>query len=489
MSCTQDLLMSTKHKPKYKRIAQLKTFADFREYLKSIQVDLPIDESLLPSDQSPFADSFALKSGRTIGNRFCILPMEGWDGTPDGRPSNYTKRRWKNFAISGAKLLWGCEAVAVRHNGRANPHQLLISESRLDEYKHLFENLLIDHQERFGKTEDLVVGLQLTHSGRFCKPNDQKKMEPQILYYHPVLNKKFGLADDYPTMKDDDIDSLIDDFVKAAVLAQRAGFHFVDLKHCHGYLGHEFLSARTRGGKYGGSFENRTRFLTSIVKGINAEAPGLEVGVRLSAFDWIPFVPNEEQLGTPAAFEGDYPFAFGGSTSGIGSNLTETYQFLRLLESLNIQLVCITAGSPYYNPHIQRPALFPPSDGYQPPEDPLAGVARQLQVTAQLKKDFPNLAIVGSAYSYLQEWLPNVGQHVLNNTMADFVGLGRMVLSYPEMPDDILKNHPLKRDKICRTFSDCTTAPRNGMISGCFPLDPFYKGLPEGARLKEIKKE
>jgi 2,4-dienoyl-CoA reductase-like NADH-dependent reductase (Old Yellow Enzyme family) len=348
---------------------------------------------------------------------------------------------------------------------------------------------LIDHQERFGKAEDLVVGLQLTHSGRFCKPNDQKKMEPQILYYHPVLNKKFGLADDYPTMKDDDIDSLIDDFVKAAVLAQRAGFHFVDLKHCHGYLGHEFLSARTRGGKYGGSFENRTRFLTSIVKGINAEAPGLEVGVRLSAFDWIPFVPNEEQLGTPAAFEGDYPFAFGGSTSGIGSNLTETYQFLRLLESLNIQLVCITAGSPYYNPHIQRPALFPPSDGYQPPEDPLAGVARQLQVTAQLKKDFPNLAIVGSAYSYLQEWLPNVGQHVLNNTMADFVGLGRMVLSYPEMPVDILKNHPLKRDKICRTFSDCTTAPRNGMISGCFPLDPFYKALPEGARLKEIKKE
>jgi NADPH2 dehydrogenase len=478
-----------KHKPKYKRIAQLKTAEDFRQYLNSIDVEMPFDENLLPVSDSPYKDSYSLKSGRTIGNRFCILPMEGWDGTPEGRPSEYTKRRWKNFAISGAKLLWGCEAVAVRHNGRANPNQLLMDASRLDEYKMLYENLLKDHQERFGKTDDLVVGLQLTHSGRFCKPNDKKRMEPQILYTHPVLNKKFGLPDDYPVMKDDDIDKLVDDFVNAAVLTQRAGFHFVDLKHCHGYLGHEFLSARTRGGKYGGSFENRTRFLTSIVQGIKSEAPGLEIGVRLSAFDWIPFVPNEDHLGVPAKTDGDYPFTFGGNTTGLGQDLTETFRFLRLLQSLEIELVCITAGSPYYNPHIQRPALFPPSDGYQPPEDPLAGVARQLQVTAQIKKEFPDLAIVGSAYSYLQEWLPHVGQHVLNNKMADFVGLGRMVLSYPELPEDILNNLPFKRDKVCRTFSDCTTAPRNGMISGCFPLDPFYKALPEAARLKEIKKE
>jgi 2,4-dienoyl-CoA reductase-like NADH-dependent reductase (Old Yellow Enzyme family) len=200
-------------------------------------------------------------------------------------------------------------------------------------------------------------------------------------------------------------------------------------------------------------------------------------------------MPGEEHLGVPEKFEGSYPFAFGGDVNGLGQDLKETYQFLNLLRSLDIQLVCITAGSPYYNPHIQRPALFPPSDGYQPPEDPLAGVARQLHVTAQIKNDFPDLAIVGSAYSYLQEWLPHVGQNILRNTMADFIGLGRMVLSYPEMPEDILNNHIIKRDKLCRTFSDCTTAPRNGMISGCFPLDPFYKELPEAIRLKEIKKE
>jgi hypothetical protein len=73
--------------------------------------------------------------------------------------------------------------------------------------------------------------------------------------------------------------------------------------------------------------------------------------------------------------------------------------------------------------------------------------------------------------------------------MADFIGLGRMVLSYPEMPEDILLGNPMQRAKLCRTFSDCTTAPRNGMISGCFPLDPYYKGLPEATKLKEIKLE
>lgn len=482
--------MSTKHKPKFKRIAQLKTTSDFRQYLQTIGVQLPFDDTLISPVQSPYQKTYKLNSGRTIGNRLCILPMEGWDGTPDGLPSEYTKRRWKNFAISGAKLLWGCEAVAVCHEGRANPNQLTIRESNLDEYKKLFDNLIRDHEEKFNTTSDLLVGLQLTHSGRFCKPNDKKKLEPMILYPHLLLNKKFGLKDDYPVMSDDYIDRLIEKFVDASVLAQKAGFHFVDIKHCHGYLGHEFLSARTREGKYGGSFENRTRFLTSVVDGIRSSAPGLEISVRLSAFDWIPFTKGEDSVGVPEKFnDAHYPYAFGGDDSGVGIDLTETFRFLTLLKSLDIQLVCITGGSPYYNPHIQRPALFPPSDGYQPPEDPLAGVARQLQVTAEIKKAFPDLAIVGSAYSYLQEWLPNVGQSVLNNNMADFVGLGRMVLSYPEMPDDILNGRSLKRDQICRTFSDCTTAPRNGMISGCFPLDDFYKALPEAITLKEIKKE
>ncbi len=134
-----------------------------------------------------------------------------------------------------------------------------------------------------------------------------------------------------------------------------------------------------------------------------------------------------------------------------------------------------------------RPAAFPPSDGYLPPEDPLVGVARHLAATAWLKARHPDLAIVGSGYSYLQEWLPNVGQRVVRDGGVDFVGLGRMVLSYPELPADVLAGRPLARKRICRTFSDCTTAPRNGMVSGCYPLDPEYKRLPERERVNQIK--
>lgn len=477
--------MTTKHKPKYKRIAQLKTAEDFLAYAASVGAELPFDPAL--KTPSTFAKPYKLPSRRTLGNRFCILPMEGWDGTLDGKPSEFTKRRWHNFATSGAKLLWGCEAVAVRHDGRANPNQLVINDNNLDEFKRLFENLINDHEDRFGNSDDLLIGLQLTHSGRFCKPNDTRRMEPRILYRHPLLNPRFGLDDDYPVLNDSDIDYLIEDFVRAARQAAEAGFQFVDVKHCHGYLGHEFLSAVQREGRFGGSLENRTRFLASVVEGIRSEVSRMDIAVRLSVFDWIPYRKGLDDVGVPDVYEQDYPFAFGGPHGGGDYDLTEPLRFLEKLEGLDINLVCITAGSPYYNPHIQRPALFPPSDGYQPPEDPLVGVARQVRATADVKRAFPGLTIVGSAYSYLQEWLPHVGQPVLEQGMADFVGLGRMVLSYPDMPVDVLEGKTLRRDRLCRTFSDCTTAPRNGMISGCFPLDPFYKSLPEAVSLKELK--
>jgi NADPH2 dehydrogenase len=272
-------------------------------------------------------------------------------------------------------------------------------------------------------------------------------------------------------------------------LAWKAGYAFVDVKHCHGYLGHELLSAIDRPGRYGGNLDNRTRFLREVVSGIRAEAPGLEVAVRVSAFDLIPFRPGPDGTGVPVATDAPYPYAFGGDGTGLGIDLGEPSEFLKLLESLGIELVCTTAGSPYYNPHIQRPAAFPPSDGYRPPEDPLVGVARQIAATAWLKGRHPRLTVVGSGYSYLQEWLPHVGQPVVRDGGADFIGLGRMVLSYPEMPADVLAGRPLARKRICRTFSECTTAPRNGIVSGCFPLDPFYKEHPDRARLTQIKHE
>lgn len=471
----------------YKRVAQLRNYEQFKAYCDEIGADLPVDETMMDVDTSPLANPYTYRD-RTLSNRFAVLPMEGWDGTADGHPSELTKRRWQHFGVSGAKLIWGGEAVAVRHDGRANAKQLVINDDTVGDIAGLRQDLLDAHAEKFGSADDLLIGLQLTHSGRFCRPNT-KDLEPRVAYQHPLLDKKFGV-DESMLFTDDEIDELIEDFGKAAVLAQKAGYDFVDIKHCHGYLGHEFLSAMSRDGKYGGSFENRTRFLKNTVELVRSVAPGLDIGVRLSAIDWIPFKPGEDKIGEPESFDnGSYPFAFGGDGTGTGYDLTEPRQFLALMEELDIQLTCITVGSPYYVPHIQRPATFPPSDGYHPPEDPLVGVARQIKVTAELKESIPNLTIVGSGYSYLQDWLPNVAQSVVKNGMTDFVGLGRMVLSYPDLPADILSGQPLQRKRICRTFSDCTTAPRNGMVSGCYPLDDFYKSRDEYDKLMAWKKE
>jgi NADPH2 dehydrogenase len=469
-----------------RRVSTIKSAAALRLHAASLGVDLPVDDEMVTGPDAPLARPYVRPSG-PIGNRFAILPMEGWDGTEDGRPSDLTRRRWRHFGLSGAKLIWGGEAVAVRHDGRANPRQMLLSDRTLGEIAALREELLETHRAQVGDTGDLLIGLQLTHSGRFSKPNEWHRSEPRIAYRHPYLDPLVGIRDDRPLLSDDEIARLVGDFVAAARLARRAGFAFVDVKHCHGYLGHEFLSAVDRPGRYGGSLENRTRFLREVVAGIRAEASGLEVGVRVSVFDLMPFRPGPGGTGVPAAEAGPYPYAFGGDGTGLGIDLGEASAFLRILEELGIDLVCTTAGSPYYNPHVQRPALFPPSDGYLPPEDPLVGVARQIGATAELKARHPRLTVVGTGYSYLQEWLPHVGQRVVRDGGADFVGLGRMVLSYPEMPADVLAGRPLARKRICRTFSDCTTAPRNAMASGCYPLDPFYKDRPERQRLAQVK--
>ena len=472
----------------YPRIASFKTLDDFRAHVKQLGIHLECDDAVSVGKEAPLAQPCHLPNGFIVGNRFCVLPMEGWDGELDGRPSELTFRRWQRFGLSGAKFVWGGEAAAVRHDGRANPNQLTIKPEFLREFVALREGLVATHKEHFGNTDDLFIGLQLTHSGRFCRPNDKKKLEPMILYHHPVLGRKFGVASDYPVMTDDDIARLIDDFISAAKFAQRAGFAFVDIKHCHGYLGHEFLSAVDRPGKYGGSFENRTRFVREIVAGIRANVPGLEIGVRVSAFDFAPFRPGADGVGEPEPFEKPYRHAFGGDGTGTGIDLTEPKKFLDLLASLDVKMVCITGGSPYYNPHLMRPATFPPSDGYQSPEDPLVGVARQIKVVRGLKRHRPDVTLVGSAYSYLQEFLPNVAQAIVRNDAADFVGLGRTMLAYPEIVADVIAGRPLQRKRICRTFSDCTTAPRNGLVSGCYPLDEFYKQRPESKQLDAIKR-
>jgi 2,4-dienoyl-CoA reductase-like NADH-dependent reductase (Old Yellow Enzyme family) len=480
----------------YLHIGSLHSAAAFKDCLREREIAIPCDDELMTPGASPLAAPLRM-NGIAIGNRFAIHPMEGWDGALDGRPTELTERRWRNFGRSGAKLIWGGEAVAALHEGRANPNQLLINDRTRDGLARLRDALIDEHRKTTGSTDSLMIGLQLTHSGRYSRPNAEGRAEPRILYRHPILDKRLGLPPDYPLITDGEIRCIIESFHNAAKIAQEIGFDFVDVKHCHGYLGHEFLSARSRDGDYGGSFENRTRFLREIVEGVRAVAPRLEIGVRLSAFDMAPFhpdprvsAPGNPGPGAPVSLEGLLPYEWGfgvDRNDPVEVDLAEPKLFLELLSRLKIRLVNLTAGSPYYNPHIQRPALFPPPDGYRPPEDPLVGVARQMKITRELKQLFPGLIFVGTAYTYLQDFLLNVAQAAIREGWADIIGLGRMVLSYPELPRHVLTGRALDRKRVCRTFSDCTTAPRNGLPSGCYPLDEHYKHSETAAQLKQIK--
>lgn len=475
----------------YPKMAQWKSPQEFRERLAELALDLPVDDKILSAaEDSPLAQPLRI-GGIEVGNRWCIHPMEGWDANSDGSPSEWTLRRWRRFGQSGAKWIWGGEAAAVQPDGRANPHQTMAIPGNQPGLALMLRQLVEAHETCFGTSEDLLVGLQLTHSGRFCRPRS-KELEPRIAYHHPLLDEKFGIdpVDRQVVWTDTELLQLIDRFVEAAGIAREAGFQFVDIKSCHGYLLHEFLSARSRPGDFGGDFAGRTRLLTTIVRRVREQYPDLMVMVRLGVFDMPPFVTSRER-GKPMEFERLLPYGLGfgvNPENPMEYDLTEPLRLIEQLCDLGVAAINISAGSPYYNPHMQRPAIFPPSDGYQPPEDPLVGVVRLVKAARECKLAFPELPMVGTGYSYLQDFLPQVAQAVVRAGWIDSVGLGRMVLSYPDLPADTLNGRAVVRKQICRTFSDCTTGPRNGMVSGCFPLDPDYRALPAATRLRDIKR-
>jgi 2,4-dienoyl-CoA reductase-like NADH-dependent reductase (Old Yellow Enzyme family) len=487
----------------YPKIGHFKGCQALIDHLGQLGLDLPCEARPLSAmEGSPLAQTMDI-GGFVVGNRWCIHPMEGWDGDTLGQPTEHTLRRWRHFGESGAKLIWGGEAFAVQGDGRAIPNQIGVIDGDYPRAQKglgaLLDNLLDAHRRKFGDTDDLLVGLQLTHSGRFCRPHDKKKLEPRILYHHPILDRKFGIdpADDSQIISDDDLRRLIENFIRAAKLAQGVGFKFVDVKHCHGYLGHELLSAHTRPGQFGGSLENRTRFAREIIQGIQSECPGLLIGVRLSAFDHPPFKPDNSASkggklgpGIPEDFAQLLPYRWGfgcNPQNPLEIDLAEPIAFIQMLANLGVRLINLTCCSPYYNPHFQRPAIFPPSDGYQPPEDPLAAVARQIGVVRRIKQACPGSILVGSGYTYLQEYIAQVAQATVRAGWTDLVGIGRLVLCYWDLPADTLSGCPLQAKRICRTFSDCTSAPRNGLISGCYPLDAYYKDAPQHDELKQKK--
>ena len=475
------------------RVAAFGTAAALRERFAALDLPLPCDDAVDTGADAPLARPLALGAGPhgplIAPNRFVVQPMEGWDGTRDGRPTPLTERRWRRFGASGAGWIWGGEAVAVVPEGRANPQQLVLDDATAPALAGL-RSALLDDAQRAGHAPP-VVGLQLTHSGRWSVPEPGRR-RPRVAQRHPLLDRRVGIVDDGAVLGDDEVDALIEAFARAAALAEAAGFDFVDVKHCHGYLLHEFLGARQRRGRWGGpTFADRTRLPRALIAGVRAAAPRLRIGVRLSIFDALPHHPDPVTgAGRPEPCDLPYRYGFGVDPDDPARiDLAEPIAFVRLLHELGVSWINVTAASPYYAPHVQRPALFPPSDGYPPPEDPLGGVARLLVAARDLARAVPEVRVVSSGWTYLQEWLPHVAQACIRDGWFDAVGLGRMALSYPELPADALAGRSLRRKALCRTFSDCTTAPRNGLVSGCYPLDAFYRERPERAALEAIKRE
>ncbi|HEX4822004.1 MAG TPA: NADH:flavin oxidoreductase [Acidimicrobiales bacterium] len=432
--------MTSRRWPQLKRVT---TIAALRDRCDELDITLPLADP-------PDADALAAPTdvaGRSCANRFAILPMEGWDGSEDGRPTDLVRRRWSRFGASGAGLVWGGEAFAVRPDGRANPRQLCVGPTSAGDLAEL-RGLLAPEQ---------VVGLQLTHSGRWA-------LTPRPARANPLLDSRRRGE----PWRDDELDALADDYAAAATLAAAAGFDFVDVKACHGYLQHELLTGPD-------PLPMRARWLKTTIDRVRSAAPSLAIGVRLSVFDVVPHHAGADGVGEP---DRAAPVTFGFAAEDAPA----------LFELLDVDLACVTAGSPYYCPHVQRPAYFPPSDGYLPPEDPLVGVARLVSAATELAAAAPHLTVVASGLSYLQEWMPHVASALVRDTGVAFAGLGRLALSYPDAPRDVLSGRPLDARRLCRTFSDCTTAPRNGLVSGCWPLDDFYKSRPERVELAAAKR-
>jgi 2,4-dienoyl-CoA reductase-like NADH-dependent reductase (Old Yellow Enzyme family) len=453
--------------------------ADLEADSRRLGLDLRFSDDL-----SPLFRPVAIGPLRA-GNSLCIQPMEGCDGTPDGRPDELTFRRYRRFGAGGAKLIWG-EAAAVVPEARANPRQLVIQEHTAPALERMLRECRQAHKEACGSDDDLVVGLQVTHSGRYSHPRPLLAFHDPLLDPRTVVDRASGrtVDDDYPLLEDDELDRLPDHYVAAARLAQRIGFQFVDIKQCHRYLLSELLAARTRPGRYGGSLENRTRLAREIFTRIRHEVPGLVLATRLNVFDCIPFGKRPgTEAGEPVPWTGPVRSAWGTCADDpLRPDLEEPLAWAAEMVRLGVALVNVSMGNPYATPHVLRPFEVPPPDGYETPEHPLVGVARHLLLTAQVQERFPDLPVVGSGYSYLQEYLFAVGAATLRDGRATFVGVGRASLSQPDFARQLLEHGRLDRKRVCRTFSYCTGLMRSKhnelgqFATGCPPFDKEVYG-------------
>lgn len=411
---------------------------NFEAVCESANVSLPY------SDNTKVLTNKLLIGRKTAPNRIVYQAMEGCDGTSDGSPDVLTKRRYARFAKGGAGIIW-FEATAVMKEGRANPRQLYITEKNLEDFKREVEQIKEICLKENGY-EPLVI-MQATHSGRYSKPDGTPA--PLIAYNNPIFEGDSPISTDR-IVTDDYLDSVREALINGAVLAEKAGFDGVDIKCCHRYLNSELLSAYNRAGRYGGSFINRTRLLRESVMGAMANTSNdFIVSTRLNVYDGFP-----------------YPNGFGvKENDGIEFDATEPIELVKELKLNGVNLINITMGNPYFNPHVNRPFV---KGGYEPNEEPIEGVFRMLDGIRQIKQAVPDMAVISSGISYLGVQSKNVVAACIENGWFDFAGYGRMTFANPNVAKEILSGQGIS--KTCLTCSKCTEIMRAGGTPGC----PIY---------------
>ena len=381
----------------------------------------------------------------TIPNRVVLQPMEGCDCNTDGSPSELTIEKYYRAARSQAGLIW-FEANAVCPEGRTNPRQMMLTRENLPAFRELVDNVRSIAETECGIRPVLI--LQLTHSGR-------QSITPMIAYRHPLYEARRPVTDEQ-IVTDEYLDTLPDRYVESALLALEAGFDGVDVKSCHGYLFQELLSAFTRPGRYGGSFENRTRLYLNCLSAVKAAVPAdCLVTTRLSVSDMVP-----------------KPYGFG-TTEENELDLIEPDLLIGRMVDMGLDMLNVTIGNPYYNPHINRPYR---KGGYIPPETPDVGLARFAVVEKHIKDTFPHLPVVGSGLSYYREDLMVQAEVQVSDGICDLVGFGRMWLAYPEFYRDYVKGSFTPK-KTCLACSKCTELMRAGRVSGCAVYNEYYRNL------------
>ncbi len=390
---------------------------------------------------------------KTIQNRVLLQPMEGADGTRNGGISDLTRRRYLRFAESGVGIIW-FEAVAVTHEGRANPHQLFLNEENKGEFKSLLDEMRDVSTQKFGFAPIIIC--QLTHSGRQSRPDDD--FAPIVAYRSCYLEQgKENLH--YTVATDTYLDTIPAMYKESTLLAREVGFDGVDVKCCHGYLFVEMLSAYQREGKYGGSFENRSRLFFDSLDATLSVAGDMIVSSRLNASDCYI-----------------HPNGYGVDSQN-RVDLTECKMLLDILAKKGVELVNITLGNPYFIPHVNRPWIHAP-------ESIEAGLTRVEDIMKELSQDSP-VKLVMSALTALKDKCLDYGQEMLDKGYCDYIGYGRQAFAYPTFFADYQKYGKIEKNKCCIMCGNCTKLMRARTVTGCPVRDrevylPIYNKAVEG---------